>query len=304
MGYDPMHPLSYPLPHVRYGQWSPLESILRKSANLNRWIAAVWTTAAWLGLIVLDFVTGPSLSLNSLYLLPLCLMTWCVGRVAGLGAGIITVVVTLYLNGFGDGLSAQASSVSTAVAGWNAGMRTFGVIFVIFLVGAFRRTFDRERATAQIDPLTGLGNRRSFRRESKRLQLAALRDDRILLCGIIDLDDFKAVNDQHGHAAGDDLLNIVARTLVSATRPYDVTARLGGDEFAFCLAVRDEAVAERKASEIHHTLIAAMKTSAGEPTCSLGSATGRIVDDTLEAADKAMYAAKRSGKSRWAFVKV
>ncbi|WP_368077277.1 diguanylate cyclase [Sphingomonas faeni] len=82
-------------------------------------------------------------------------------------------------------------------------MKTFSVIFIILLVGAFRRAFDRERANAQIDPLTGLGNRRSFQRECKRLELSALRDNRLLLCGIIDLDDFKEVNDRHGHAAGD-----------------------------------------------------------------------------------------------------
>jgi diguanylate cyclase (GGDEF)-like protein len=296
-----MHAPYRPLKRHKPEQSTPLEAALRRSADLNAWTAAVWITAVWAGLIILDGVTGPHFSLNSLYLLPLCLTTWCFGRVAGLAEGVITVALTLYLNGFGDGLSAQASSVPTATAAWNAGMRTFSVVFIILLVGAFRRTFDRERANAQIDPLTGLGNRRSFQRECKRLELSALRDNRILLCGIIDLDDFKAVNDQDGHAAGDEVLRVVAQALISAVRPYDVTARLGGDEFAFCLAVRDEASAERKAGKIHRFLIAAMDTSEWRATCSLGAATGRHIEETLSIADKFMYEAKSTGKGSWTF---
>jgi diguanylate cyclase (GGDEF)-like protein len=146
-----------------------------------------------------------------------------------------------------------------------------------------------------------LGNRRSFHRECKRLELSSRRDHRILLCGIIDLDDFKAVNDRHGHAAGDEVLRIIAHALVSAVRPYDVTARLGGDEFAFCLAVRDEAAAERKAGKIHQSLIAAMEGSELRATCSLGAATGNDTDKTFRIADQAMYDAKASGKSSYMF---
>jgi len=290
-----------PIPRLRQRHLTPFESLLRRSADLDPSTAACWVVALWGGLSIVDGATGPHFSLNSLYLLPLCLTTWCLGRLAGLALGVITVIVTLHLNGFNDGVSAQASSVPTAIAAWNAGMRTFGLAFVIFLVSAFRRTFDRERATAHIDPLTGLGNRRSFQRECERLESSARRDDRILLCGIIDLDDFKAVNDQHGHTAGDDLLRVVAEALVSAVRPYDVTARLGGDEFAFCLAVYDEAGAERTAREIHGLLMSAMDASEWKATCSLGAATGRTVEETLGIADKAMYLAKSSGKNSWVF---
>jgi len=282
-------------------QLTPLELALRKSADLNRSVAAVGLSIIWVIVFVLDGSTGPHFSLNTVYLLPLCFTVWCLGRVAGLLSGLMGVAVTLYLNGFGDGLSAQASTVPTATAIWNAGARSVAVLFIILFVSAFRRTFDRERATASIDPLTGLGNRRSFRVECARLELASARDDRILLCGVIDVDDFKSVNDQHGHAAGDEVLRVVATALGSAVRPYDITARLGGDEFAFCLAVRDQASAERKSGKIHRAIMAALQSTEVSTTCSLGAATGTDFTATLLTADQTMYRAKQGGKSSWRF---
>ena len=283
------------------GGWSPLEAALRRSADVAPATAAKWVTLTWCVLIAIDGVTGPHFSLNALYLVPLCFTTWCLGRLAGMAAGGMAVSATLWLNGFGDGLSAQASTVPMATAAWNAGMRVFAVAFVILFVSAFRRTFDRERQNARVDPLTGLGNRRSFRSESRRLELAAGRDRRILLCGLIDVDDFKGVNDRLGHAEGDEVLRVVARSLSSALRPYDVTARLGGDEFVFCLAVRDEAAAERKTEEIHGAVAEALAASGRLATCSLGATTGFDVATAMERADAMMYYAKAAGKGTWRF---
>lgn len=280
---------------------SPLEAVLRRSADLDSWKAVACATGLWVGLIALDDATGPRFSVIALYLVPLCFTAWCIGSVAGMGSGAVAMLVTLHLDGIGDGFTGFASSVPTATVAWHAGMRAFAVAFIILLVGAFRRTFDRERENAQTDALTGLGNRRSFRHESSRLELSAPRDKRILLCGVIDLDNFKAVNDLYGHSAGDDVLRVVAAALAGAVRPYDATARLGGDEFAFCLAVRDEASAERKTSNIHMSVMAALENCEWTATCSLGAATGMQVDETLTRADEMMFRAKRAGKSSWIF---
>lgn len=251
----------------------------------------------WTTLLIVDSLTGPHLSLNPLYLVPLCFTTWCLGRVAGFITGLVAVIATFYINGPGDGLALH----STTITAWNAAMRTFAVVFMILFVGAFRRTFDREQANARIDPLTGLGNRRSFDSECSRLELTTARDNRILLCGLIDVDDFKSVNDRYGHAVGDEVLRIVARSLVSAVRPYDITARLGGDEFAFCLAVRDEVAARLKTQKIHDLISAALKASEWSVTCTLGAATGVDIDATLIVADLAMYKSKDAGKDSWLF---
>ena len=274
---------------------------MRRSADVAPATAAKWVTLTWCVLIATDSMTGPHFSLNALYLVALCFTTWCLGRIAGLASGLVGVLATLALNGFGDGLSAQASSVPMVTAFWNASMRLFAVAFIIFFVGAFRRTFDRERQNARIDPLTGLGNRRSFRSESRRMELSSARDGRILLCGLLDVDDFKGVNDRLGHAEGDEVLRVVARSLTSALRPYDITARLGGDEFVFCLAVRDEAAAERKTREIHDAVALALQSAGGVATCSLGATTGLDVATAMKRADAVMYHAKADGKGTWRF---
>lgn len=272
------------------------------SADLSRRAALLWLFGIWASVGLADASTGPHVSFNSLYVLPLSLTTWCLGRAAGLGSGALAVAFTLMTNGFGDGLSAQSTSVPAGVAIWNAGMRLFGVIFLILLVSAFRRTFDRERFNARVDPLTGLGNRRAFEIESHKLSLACARDRRTILCGLIDLDDFKATNDHFGHADGDALLQGIAVALAASVRPYDVTARLGGDEFAFCLAVRDEAAAEKKADDIHRRLSLALAEIRPGSTCSLGATAGLDVERAMKAADEAMYRAKRGGKGSWIFV--
>ncbi|WP_082446985.1 GGDEF domain-containing protein [Sphingomonas sp. Leaf226] len=288
---------SFSLKARRSAEKTLLESVMRKSARLSPMSALAWIAPIWAGLFVLDAVTGPLYSLNSAYLVPLCLTTWCFGRIAGLIAGTSAIVTTLHLNGFADQLSARATSITAAAAVWNASMLVLGVIFIILLVSAFRRAFDHESRNALMDPLTGLGNRRSFQREGKRQESSAARDRRILLCGVIDLDGFKAVNDQYGHAAGDEVLRIVAHALSASVRPYDITARLGGDEFAFCLTVRDEAAGERKSSSIHQALIAALETSQWRATCSLGAATGSDFEQAIRIADKIMYEAKSIKKS-------
>lgn len=280
---------------------TPLERALDWSSGMPRRQAAWWLAIMWGAVVAVDASTSPLVSLSSFYLLPLCFTTWCFGRRVGLLAGASAVAATIMINGFGDGLSAQASTVPTPIAVWNSGIRISAVIFVIMFVGAFRATFDRERLHARIDPLTGLGNRRSFLIESRKLSLVGMHGDRVMLCGLIDLDDFKSVNDSNGHAAGDATLQLAAKALSEALRPYDATARIGGDEFAFCLMVRNQAKAEAKSKEIHAAVNAALRDLRWQTTCSLGASAHQDLGAAFRVADEALYAAKAAGKGVWRF---
>ncbi|HWS34002.1 MAG TPA: GGDEF domain-containing protein [Actinoplanes sp.] len=171
------------------------------------------------------------------------------------------------------------------------------------LVSELREHQIRLRRQALFDDLTGLANRSHFREEvSAALDHAEPGTVSLLL---VDLDGFKAVNDTHGHAAGDTLLAGVADRLRSAVRAADLPARLGGDEFAVLLRDCDQSDAERTAQRILHALTDPVLID-GVPVraaASIGVACAEPGDDTrslLHAADTAMYAAKHEGKGTWA----
>jgi len=149
------------------------------------------------------------------------------------------------------------------------------------------------------DPLTGLKNRRAL---VDRLEEEMARADRFeapLSMLMIDVDHFKAYNDAYGHAAGDSALASVATLIKNQCRVPDFAARYGGEEFAVMLPNTDAAGAVVLAQRFRQAVETA--TWHGHPlTISIGVATrtGATPDELLEAADRAMYQAKREGRNR------
>jgi diguanylate cyclase (GGDEF)-like protein len=154
-------------------------------------------------------------------------------------------------------------------------------------------------AHADVDPLLDILNRRGFERELARSISYVKRYGTAAALIYIDLDGFKAVNDQYGHAAGDALLVAVARELTGQVRASDIVARLGGDEFAVLMWNLSEAHALAKALELEAAIASAgagtgrdricVSASAGVVPIS-GNATPAAISD---AADRAMYARKK-----------
>ncbi|HEY2636170.1 MAG TPA: EAL domain-containing protein, partial [Solirubrobacteraceae bacterium] len=165
-----------------------------------------------------------------------------------------------------------------------------------------RTRFERRLAHfADRDALTGLLNRRRFEEEIARQRGRAQRGSAGAVL-VLDLDDFKYVNDTHGHQTGDELLRGVARALQRTVRSGDVLARLGGDEFAVLATRADdaEAVAAELLETVRRHLLLA-ETGPVRVTTSVGVApfTGGESDETLLAhADRAMYEAKAAGRDR------
>ena len=154
------------------------------------------------------------------------------------------------------------------------------------------------RDLALVDSLTGLFNRRFAERQLKAEVARAHRKNYQLTVVLFDLNDFKTINDQYGHAAGDTALKAFAESLTSATRQGDVAVRLGGDEFMLllpeCDATQVHLLLERMQSveaEIDNKKIAI--------TYAVGWADwqkGQRPQDLLDEADKALYLHKQSGK--------
>ena len=165
-------------------------------------------------------------------------------------------------------------------------------------LGKAQRTIAELEARADVDPLLDILNRRGFERELKRslAYLQRYNGEAVLL--FIDLDGFKAVNDRHGHAAGDALLKAVARELVGHVRASDVVARLGGDEFGVLLWNLGAAQAASKAHSLER-LIETVTVAHGEARIAVGASVGLVPlvagaapEQMIDAADKAMYARK------------
>jgi diguanylate cyclase (GGDEF)-like protein len=151
---------------------------------------------------------------------------------------------------------------------------------------------------ALTDPLTGLGNHRHFHERLERaLEAAAAHRSTLSLC-LLDLDDFKQVNDRFGHPAGDRVLSEVAARLRSSGEGF----RLGGDEFALLLPDVNEPLAVAAAQSIVARLEAAELGPADSITVSAGLATfpqhGRDRDTLIRLADTALYWAKEQGKNQ------
>ncbi|MGM0526591.1 MAG: diguanylate cyclase domain-containing protein [Pseudomonadota bacterium] len=168
---------------------------------------------------------------------------------------------------------------------------------------------ERLERMALTDSLTGLPNRALFYDRVKTAQERALRDGHGLGLLYIDLDNFKVINDQRGHATGDKLLSGVAHRLAGAIRATDTVARLGGDEFVVLVDnVVTEADGEEAVRGVADKLCQALRQPLQLPhgeetiTASIGMALwpqqGKDIDDLLHHADQAMYRAKRKGGNR------
>ena len=206
----------------------------------------------------------------------------------------------------------EVASVLTPLQTRLAVAGLLSLVAVVLLASALARPLLRSlgvvesaAAEAEIDPLTRVANRRGFERALTLEVERAARYGRTCALVLVDLDDFKSVNDRFGHDAGDAVLGTLAHVLRKCTRNVDVPARLGGEEFALLLPETDTAGAVRTAERVRRELAATPTPIVeGEPvivTASLGVATGgRDVTgaELLRRADAALYAAKRAGKNR------
>jgi diguanylate cyclase (GGDEF)-like protein/PAS domain S-box-containing protein len=160
---------------------------------------------------------------------------------------------------------------------------------------------------SRTDSLTGLFNRRAFFEEIARRFQRLSREHKPAALIYVDLDNFKLVNDIHGHHAGDQALLKVRDLLLQHTRPTDIVARLGGDEFAIWLEGAEQQIAVQRCQELLTATdaLAAFSGSAEKPLhMSLGVAvhggvSRESLDDLIARADKAMYEVKRDGKGAW-----
>src|SRR5690606_38809797 len=215
---------------------------------------------------------------------------------------------------YGAGLLISVLSASSSLFSWGMMPLVYaqaaGVLEAVFLLAALGEklmTWDRDRrvalAVANLDPLTGLGNRRAFEEAFARMQSTLVARGKPVFLVLIDLDQFKAINDEHGHDAGDEVLKDLGNLLRRSVRPDDVCIRFGGEEFVLLLQAGSVTQASDIVGRIRSEFAATPTLYQGNTiphTFSAGLAELRAPNaltrnQTIRMADRALYDAKRAG---------
>jgi diguanylate cyclase (GGDEF)-like protein len=240
---------------------------------------------------VIDYATGAELAFSVFYLFPVGIAAWYIGLEAGISLSILSALAWY----IADTLARTIPYENSFIPAWNTGVRLMTFLITTVFIYVLRSTLEREAQNARIDPLTGAPNTRAFY-EAAEMQISMLkRYQRPFSILYLDIDDFKELNDTHGHSAGDSALKTVVHTLRQDLRGGDTIARLGGDEFVILLTEADARAAEIVSSRVQSAIRSKLTL-----TCSMGVITcvspPRSVDELVRKADNLMYEAKRLGK--------
>lgn len=244
----------------------------------------------------LNAVTPSSARLGVLYIIPVLLVTWT----EGLTWGIVFAVAT---TGYREAIAWVQMPADTPLVWRIANAGAYVAVLGVAMAGlqTLRRSQAEMARLVMQDQLTNVLNARAFAERLGQELERNRRYPRPLALMYMDLDNFKVINDTHGHQTGDAVLRLVADAMRSSVRQADVVGRLGGDEFAVLMPETDAQLADAAARR----LIASLRNVfQGTPnvTASIGvvscTATDASTDDLLRRADQAMYDAKKSGKDR------
>jgi diguanylate cyclase (GGDEF)-like protein len=273
-------------------------SVLERLERLPRIAVLLLGLALIAAIAWVDNVTGPKLLLNVFYLLPVMFVAWVTASTA---YGLLAVLATFLvgpLDAYLDGLHLY----TLPVAAWNAGMRTAVFCIVLVLLAELRKLIARLQEQSLTDELTGVANRRAFLEDAAREIERSRRYRHELSLAYLDIDGFKAVNDQLGHAVGDRVLAALASLARATARSVDTVARIGGDEFVILLPETDARDALPLAERLREACSRAAGAGTVRITCSVGLVTfvrpPNDVEELLASADALMYEAKAAGGDR------
>jgi diguanylate cyclase (GGDEF)-like protein len=264
-------------------------------AGRPRWALLSVALAFLVAVGLADYVTGRDVSLSVFYVAPIALTTWFVSRRTGLLFAFLSTVTWFLADDMGR------PHAQPLVPYWNAMVRMGFYCVMVVILAKLKVALEHERNLSREDPTTEIANPRAFFEWGATEVERARRFKRPITVLCIDCDDFKAVNDQFGHATGDEVLREVARALRGAVRDVDFVARVGGDEFAVLLPETDSAGAGVAVGRLQEQLSRAMARCGRPVTFSVGAATFSTglgsLEEALTEADRLMYSAKTGGKN-------
>lgn len=247
----------------------------------------------------IDYSTGYEYSFSVFYLIPVSLAAWYASRFLT----IVIIIASAMTWIFADFIAGHNYS-SDWIPLWNACVRIGFFSIVAFLLFKVRSHLKEMTNMAMKDSLTSLNNTRAFDLKYQLLRTMRYKKKTQCAVGIVDLDGFKAVNDNFGHSKGDEVLIQFAQILADVTRGSDIIARMGGDEFAVILLETDQSGVQ----EYDKRLRKVFQNSPLKNDFGIDYSMGitlfdthnlpEKLDDATRYADRLMYESKAHGKSQ------
>jgi diguanylate cyclase (GGDEF)-like protein len=241
-------------------------------------------------------LAGFDFAVTPLYLVPVGFSAWAAGAGSGALFALFAAVV--------EGTATWASIPGAARPGVvlvSVLLEVMVFVGAAFTIARLRWHLDFERQLSHTDPVTGIGNRRTFEDAALREISRAERRPGPLSVAYFDVDHFKEVNDRHGHAAGDLLLRTLGAALRASVRTMDTVARVGGDEFVLLLPETDAATCRLVVERLRALAGEAALAAGFDNTFSVGAVTfltpPRSSFEMLSASDRVMYAVKRGPRN-------
>jgi len=244
-----------------------------------------------------DYKLNYRISSMLLYLPAIAIAVLFVSRYFGIMQAILSTIIWLSV----DLKTGGSRYVYFFMPYWNALARMFFFMAIVLSI-EFYNNYKREKDMAVKDALTGVLNRRGFYEYAGKELERSKRYKHPFSLIFLDCDDFKQINDNLGHGAGDKLLWNLAHRIDKSMRGSDIVARLGGDEFAILLTETDHEGALQFVKRLRLDLLDVMQRNNWPVTFTFGLAPFEeppdSIDYMLRVADEAMYSAKKEGKDR------
>ena len=244
---------------------------------------------------IIDTLTGKELDFSLFYVIPILIVTWH----TGLGLGIVFSLISALVWLLSDVLSGNVTLLS--IYAWNTLIRLGFFLTIAFLLSRLLTVLEHEREIAHKDYLTGALNSLFFYNVLQMEINRSLRYKNLFTIAYIDLDNIKTVNDEFGHATGDEVLCFVVNQIKNSLRKVDVVARLGGDEFALLMPETNQKSAQVVLSKLQHNILAGMQKNNWPVTLSIGVLTyidtPPTANEAIKKVDDLMYSVKKSSKN-------
>jgi diguanylate cyclase (GGDEF)-like protein len=259
----------------------------------KRWL--VFGVISLLLVTAADHATGFKIQLTLLYALPILMLTWATNRLFG----ALLSVVACFSWAIVD-VTAGRTFGNSNLLYWQWSACLLGFLLLVFGLTALRHMLEEAHFQSRKDTLTGLVNKGGFYQIVGTEMEMCRRYHRTLSIAYIDCDNFKIVNDKHGHHVGDELLRVVSTTMQRKLRSSDLPGRLGGDEFAVMLPETTAEACRMVVEMLQQRLLQEMAEHEWPVTFSIGIATFTrmppSIEDMVRQADKLMYAVKHTSK--------